>query len=164
MFSVRIVACIGSKETDSVVPPVFQKLTAIYGSLTFCFVKFKNWHQFYCINTQIFQIGNFFPHTWECTSVNYIGRFIHCKSSDMKLIDNQIFHWNKRLPFRAPIKIVAYYPGVITTLIVRDTPIALPGYSFGIRIQKNTGFIKNKTLFWIIGTIYTVSIFEIFDL
>ena len=84
------VAAVGRKKAYRIITPVFQKpfpvnITGIYG-----LVKFKDRHQFYGVDSQLFQIGDFFHESGKSALMLHSGGFVFCVAPDMKFIDDKV--------------------------------------------------------------------------
>ena len=83
----------------------------------------------------------------------------------MELIDDQIFHWNKRLLYGSPVKVILYHPCLIVLPIRWGiSPPALPCNRLGIGIQKILVAVKNDPFFWFIRSVYPICILKLFDI
>lgn len=80
-------------EGDGVVSPVItQFLTCKWiGANVFGFIEFEDRHQFDAIDTELFQVRNFFAYTRKGTGVNDSRRGALGEASDMHFVDDKIF-------------------------------------------------------------------------
>ena len=119
---------IGRKEADRIVSPVIDQLIFIDQPCVAHLIKFKDWHQFYSIDPQFFQIGNFFLQSPECAGTFDAGRGILRKSSDMEFVNDQILHGNLCVTAVSPVKVVVCDTGAVAVRSMIDTaPVALSG-------------------------------------
>ena len=97
--------------------------------------------------------------------MRYIRTVIHGKSSDVELVDDQIFHRDLCLVCLPPVEVGMDNTGTITVEhIVFVSPLALPGNGTCIRIQQDFGLIEAESLFFIIRTIQTIGVFKFFNI
>ena len=132
---------IGRKKTYRIITPVLQKLCSVYFPGIDCLVKGKDRHQFYCIDTQFFQIRNLFLQPREGSTMLHPGGGIFCKTANMKLIDYQIAHISGRLRHLTPVKGILYHSGSVVSFQLLSPGMFSDDCSC-IRIQQNLFPIK----------------------
>ena len=88
VFIGRRIAAVRREETDRIIPPAFQKLCSVYSSCIHGFIELKNRHQFYCVDSEFFEVGDFFHKPGKGSSVLYTGGRMVSKISYMKFIDD----------------------------------------------------------------------------
>ena len=132
------VACIRCKEADGIVSPIIVQSLPINDTGIFHLVKFKNWHEFDRVDSQILQIWNLLPQSFKRTRCFHFRRCILGKASYMHLIDHKIFKWNVQIFCFLPVKIILYNSGMvykIRTAFRTLSPFSLSSNSSCIRIQ-----------------------------
>ena len=163
VFIDRGKTCIGGKKADSIIPPVFQKTLPVDFSGIHGFVKLKNRHQLYGIDSQLSEIGDLFHQPCKGASVLDSGGLMYGKTSYMKLVNNKVTEFFFGLRHIAPVKGIFYNTGVVGWIPV-STPGPLAGNCLCIWIQKNIFFVKKQSLFRIPGAVYAVGVFKVPDI
>ena len=145
MLLMKCITCIRGKKGNRIIAPVIVQLHAIHHTGTFHFIKFKNRHEFYRIDSQIFQIRNFLPQTFKCSPAFYAGGRIFGKSPDMHLINHQIFKFVIQIPIPPPVKITLHHTGFVDKILSAFrffSPVSLTRNSFRIWIKKRMFSVK----------------------
>jgi len=87
------------------------------------------------------------------------------ESAHMKLIDDQVLHRDLGIGAVAPVKIIGDDTGLVVAVHERTfAPLALAGHCFGIRVNQETGRIKQKAAAGVISAIDTEGIFEFLNI
>ena len=63
------IAAVRCKESDSIVAPAFKKLFIVNSTGIHGFVKFKDRHEFYRVDPEVFKVWDFFHQAGKSTSV-----------------------------------------------------------------------------------------------
>src|SRR5262249_14080108 len=94
------------KEIDRGITPVVEETLLGLGVPFFPlpFVKFQHWHQLYCIDAELLQVGNFVDHPCKSPFVYHPARGIASKSTHMHLVEDEILLGVKRGSYGAPIE------------------------------------------------------------
>ena len=64
------IAAVRCKESDCIVAPAFEKLFAVNSTGIHGFVKFKDRHEFYRVDSEFFKVWDFFHQAGKSTSVS----------------------------------------------------------------------------------------------
>ena len=163
VFIGRRIAAVRCEETDRIIPPAFQKLCSVYSSCIHGFIELKNRHQFYCVDSEFFEVGDFFHKPGKGSSVLYTGGRMVSKISYMKFIDDQVTEFFFGLRDITPVKGILYNSCMVG-VIPADSPGSLTGNGSGVRIQKDVVLVKKESLFWTVRTVHAIGILEFFDI
>ena len=166
VFDLGSIAGIRRKKAYRVIAPVIQQLPAVYLSAAVHFIKFKNRHQLHRIDSQFFQIWDFFHKTCKGSGIVHSGGGMPGKAPHMQLVNNIILHGNQRLFAVSPVKVISHDTGFILAVLRTgkvDAPFALPGNSLCIRVKNIFCLIVNQAFLRLIGAVQTVSILKLIN-
>ena len=84
------IAAVWCKKTNRIVSPVIQKSFSIYLSGIHSFIKLKNRHQLYCIDSQLLQVGDFLLQSGKGSLLTHTRGRMLCKSTYMQFVNYQL--------------------------------------------------------------------------
>ena len=84
------IAGVRGKETDSIVSPVIVELYAVHHLGVFHFIKLKNRHQLYGIDTQVLQIRYLLAKSLIGSPCGNAGGLVFREPPDVHFINDQI--------------------------------------------------------------------------
>ena len=159
MFICSGIAAVRSKKSDSVVSPAFEKLFVIYGTGIHGLIKFEDRHQLHCIDSQFFQIRDFFHKSGKSSSMLNTGRRMMSKITYMQFVDDQVTEFFFGLWHITPVETV-FNDTCMIRMVPADSPGTLTGNCFGIWVEQNFIFVKEQSFFRTVWSVYTVGIFK----
>ena len=84
------VAGVRCEKADRIVAPVFEQSVAVYLTHIHALIEFKNRHELNGIDSQFFEVGNFFLQTGIGALVLDAGGRMSCKASHVQLVNDKL--------------------------------------------------------------------------
>ena len=141
----RIAGVRGKKAYRIISPEVAEFFSANHPGIL-CLIKFKDRHQLYRCNPQIFQIGNLLHQPRKGSRILNSGRRMIRKAPHMHFIYDGFTHGKPGREHILPVKVISDNSGMVLILITAlHSPDALAGYRFGIWVEKRLCLIKNQS-------------------
>ena len=82
------------------------------------------------------------------------------KASDVHFVNNKLLKGDGRGLKIAPVPVVENYPCLVCRVGSVLAPFALTGYSLGVRVKDYLAAVKNQSLFWVVGTVKGIRVFN----
>ena len=133
----RGIAGVWGEKAYRIIAPVIQKLPTVYGTHVPGFIKLKYRHEFYRIDSQLQQIGDFLTDTFKSSRMFHSGAFVTGKSPDMHFIDDTVLQagYGSLLLRDFPVKVIVDYSGLIKSASCKlFSPLALSCNSLSIGV------------------------------
>ena len=159
------IAGVGREKADGVVSPVVVQLLPIHHPVILHLVKLKDGHQLHGVDSQLQEIGQLLQKSRKGAGVLHAGGTVLCKAPDVEFIDDEILHGNQGRPGGLPVKVVLHHSGPVVLAVGRGlSPLALSCHRLGIGVQQIAVFVKNQSLFRLVGTVHPVGILKLLDI
>ncbi len=133
VFIICDIGGVGGEKAHGIVAPVVQKLFAVHLSGGYGLIELKDGHQLHRVDSQLFQIGDFFHQPGEGAAMGHTGGGMEGEAPDMQLIDDQVAHGAGGLGHGAPVEDVLYDTGMIAAGFAA-APNPGAGHGFGVRV------------------------------